>query len=398
MQCGGDTSLSFAILPVSNVTNKSMDTVLSPEAQPARPSPQGASNFTESCPGCRQSASESDWCSETLPCCDADARCESLLGGSGAKCVKQSSGSMDTPDWNNGFQWCSYEVPQDSGTKYCTSEGWTCEGYEWKGWCKDGRVYYGGGAEFNYPENNCCACGKQCGGDTSLSFAILSVSNVSNKSMDTVLSPEAQPARPSPQGASNFTESCPGCRQCASESDWCSETLPCCDADSRCESLLGGSGAKCVKQSSGCVAEGAICGGHGMLTQQCCGDQQCQWQGDEMRCGVFTATLFVSNVSSKPMDAVLSPKDQPAHPSLQGANNFTEACPGCRQCASENDWCSETQPCCDADARCESFVGGSGAKCVKQSFQCASENDWCSETQPCCDAEARCESFVGGSG
>merc|ERR1711953_1040707 len=198
-----------------------------------------------------QCALENSWCSDTLPCCDADARCESLLGGSGAKCVKQSSGSMDTPDWNNGFQWCSYEVPQDSGTKYCTSEGWTCEGYEWKGWCKDGRVYYGGGAEFNYPENNCCACGKQCGGDTSLSSATLSVSNVSNKSMDTVLSPEAQIARPSLQGASNFTASCPGCRQCASESDWCSETLPCCDSDARCESLLGGSGAKCVKQSSG---------------------------------------------------------------------------------------------------------------------------------------------------
>merc|ERR1711920_447171 len=173
-----------------------------------------------------QCALENSWCSDTLPCCDADARCESLLGGSGAKCVKQSSGcvaegaicgghgmltqqccgdhqcewqgdkmrciTMDTPDWHNGFQWCSYEVPQDSGTKYCSSEGWTCEGYEWKGWCKDGRVYYGGGAGFNYPENNCCACGKQCGGDTSLSSATLSVSNVSNKSTNTVLSPEAQ--------------------------------------------------------------------------------------------------------------------------------------------------------------------------------------------------------------
>merc|ERR1711988_992547 len=187
-------------------------------------------------------------------------------------------------------------------------------------------VYYGGGAEFNYPENNCCACGKQCGGDTSLSFAILSVSNVSNKSMDTALSPEAQSARPSLHGASNFTGACPGCRQCASENGWCSETLPCCDADARCESLLGGSGARCVKQSSGCVAEGAICGGHGMLTQQCCGDHQCQWQGDKMRC------ITVET-----------------------------------QCALQNSWCSDTLPCCDADARCESLLGGSGAECVKQS-------------------------------
>merc|ERR1711879_535850 len=148
-----------------------------------------------------------------------------------------------------------------------------CEGYEWHGWCKDGHIYYGGGAEFNYPEDNCCACGKTCSGDTGSLSATLSVSNSSSSSVDTGL-----------LAASNSMEACPGCHQCASENDWCSEALPCCDADTRCESFVGGSGAKCVKQSQGCVAEEAICGGHGMLTQQCCGDLQCQWQDDKMRC------------------------------------------------------------------------------------------------------------------
>jgi len=178
-----------------------------------------ASNSTEACPGCRQCATESDWCSEILPCCDANARCEPLVGGLGAKCVKQCQGcvaeeavcgghgmltqqccgdlqcqwrgdkmrcvSMDTPNWHNGYHYCSSEVPKESGTKYCSSEGWTCAGYEWHGWCQHGEIHYGSGAQFNYPEDNCCACGKQCSVDSdslSATFVIDNVSNVSNSS------------------------------------------------------------------------------------------------------------------------------------------------------------------------------------------------------------------------
>ena len=44
--------------------------------------------------------------------------------------------------------------------------GWTstagvnCDGYKSVGWCKDGKVVLGGGANYNYPEKNCVACGK----------------------------------------------------------------------------------------------------------------------------------------------------------------------------------------------------------------------------------------------
>lgn len=44
----------------------------------------------------------------------------------------------------------------------CTSSGWTCEGYEKRGWCRDGyrtTGNYAFGAGLKYPEKNCCACG-----------------------------------------------------------------------------------------------------------------------------------------------------------------------------------------------------------------------------------------------
>jgi len=158
--------------------------------------------------------------------------------------------SMDTPNWNNGYHYCSSEVPKESGTKYCSSEGWTCAGYEWHGWCQHGEIHYGSGAEFNYPEDNCCACGKQCSvGSGSLS----DVNNVSNSSTETSLLTASTFTETGTalRGASNYTEACPGCQQCASENGWCSDTLPCCDADARCQSIVGGSGAQCIKQSNG---------------------------------------------------------------------------------------------------------------------------------------------------
>ena len=60
--------------------------------------------------------------------------------------------NSDTPDWYNG---CS-----------CANggQGLTCEEYVSKGWCADGAVVSGQewalGAQFNYPEQNCVACGK----------------------------------------------------------------------------------------------------------------------------------------------------------------------------------------------------------------------------------------------
>ena len=50
----------------------------------------------------------------------------------------------DTPGWDNG-------------------QGFGCEGplsYTSFGWCAGGTMAAGGGQFYNYPEMNCCACGK----------------------------------------------------------------------------------------------------------------------------------------------------------------------------------------------------------------------------------------------
>merc|ERR1712151_73302 len=44
----------------------------------------------------------------------------------------------------------------------CTLTGWSCAGYEKRGWCADGQQLAGTfafGLYMNFPEKNCCACG-----------------------------------------------------------------------------------------------------------------------------------------------------------------------------------------------------------------------------------------------
>ena len=52
---------------------------------------------------------------------------------------------MDSADWDSGY-------------------GVDCEGYESNEWCLNGRAVAGKewllGATYNYPEDNCCVCGK----------------------------------------------------------------------------------------------------------------------------------------------------------------------------------------------------------------------------------------------
>eukprot|EP01043_Picozoa_sp_COSAG02_P076674 COSAG02_NODE_16405_length_1086_cov_1.403242_1_plen_305_part_01 len=81
----------------------------------------------------------------------------------------------DTPGWANGCVAVSHGVckpsqfPNISNAsgywKPTGSEaGWTCLMYSSNrtGWCKDGRLTRpsAGGARYNYPSRNCCACGK----------------------------------------------------------------------------------------------------------------------------------------------------------------------------------------------------------------------------------------------
>ncbi|UJR34486.1 hypothetical protein I4U23_021894 [Adineta vaga] len=66
---------------------------------------------------------------------------------------------QDTPNWYNGYKHAN------------NGKGWTCSEYATVGpdrsgapWCKDGAVTKGSewtlGAKYNYPEKNCCVCGK----------------------------------------------------------------------------------------------------------------------------------------------------------------------------------------------------------------------------------------------
>ncbi len=54
-------------------------------------------------------------------------------------------GCTDTVPWNNGY-------------------GETCRTYGTRQWCKNGGPLSGSewtmGSTYNYPENNCCICGK----------------------------------------------------------------------------------------------------------------------------------------------------------------------------------------------------------------------------------------------
>ena len=53
-------------------------------------------------------------------------------------------GCVDTTNWNNGF------------SQYCATYA--------ASWCENGKAKSGWewtlGAKYNYPENNCCVCGK----------------------------------------------------------------------------------------------------------------------------------------------------------------------------------------------------------------------------------------------
>ena len=48
---------------------------------------------------------------------------------------------FDTPLWDDTF-------------------GYNCEGYMTYGWCKTGVINIRGGSNYNFPESNCCVCGK----------------------------------------------------------------------------------------------------------------------------------------------------------------------------------------------------------------------------------------------
>ena len=73
----------------------------------------------------------------------------------------------DTADWGNGYTLCG---AVGLGEVFCTSSGWTCDAYavvipgHATVWCANATVVSGMewavGPSRNYPEENCCVCGK----------------------------------------------------------------------------------------------------------------------------------------------------------------------------------------------------------------------------------------------
>merc|ERR1712107_299718 len=67
----------------------------------------------------------------------------------------------NTPNWHNLYDCTS----QSSDPQLCTKQGWTCAGYIKMSFCRDGRPAHfdegtPSGPQLNWPERNCCACGK----------------------------------------------------------------------------------------------------------------------------------------------------------------------------------------------------------------------------------------------
>ncbi|CAF1144311.1 unnamed protein product [Didymodactylos carnosus] len=62
----------------------------------------------------------------------------------------------DTADWHNGYPAANNGL------------GYTCLDYVSQGWCGNGNFTAGnsgtGGANYKYPEDNCCACSSQASG------------------------------------------------------------------------------------------------------------------------------------------------------------------------------------------------------------------------------------------
>eukprot|EP00808_Paulinella_micropora_P030337 g9871.t1 len=92
-----------------------------------------------------------DWCGNGK-CCrlnynGSENGCSPSEGGVDRhECVANNQVCKDTPNWQN------------------SGGGWTCADYAILDWCANGRITPGqeanGGSNWNYPEYNCCVCGK----------------------------------------------------------------------------------------------------------------------------------------------------------------------------------------------------------------------------------------------
>lgn len=109
-------------------------------------------------------------CPYQIPVCEGY-----VLGKEPGRCKKVSaekpwsSGETleckNTPGWTNGYVHCS---SQTDDTHLCQPGGWTCAGYLKNQFCAGGLPAHwsstpADGPRMNYPEKNCCGCGKSSG-------------------------------------------------------------------------------------------------------------------------------------------------------------------------------------------------------------------------------------------
>eukprot|EP00930_Biecheleria_cincta_P083197 TRINITY_DN7281_c0_g2_i1.p1 TRINITY_DN7281_c0_g2~~TRINITY_DN7281_c0_g2_i1.p1 ORF type:complete len:324 (+),score=42.82 TRINITY_DN7281_c0_g2_i1:56-973(+) len=254
---------------------------------------------------------------------------------------------------------------------------------------------------------------------------------------------------------------CPGCQQCAAESQQCRASswmiwipgLPCC-AGMECKHLLGGGGSVCVAKQAECVKENGICGGSGQKTQTCCGNSACKQLlggsqmkcvanhetqcvpmdgicggpgqltqtccgaakcqtllgGSQMRCTARqTSALFALGEADQVMGATPVVQNSSILAKSDSLVSFLKAgsCPGCQQCAAKSQQCRPHAwmiwipglPCCGG-MECTQLLGGSGRVCVEKQPQCVDENGICGgprESSQSCCGNSVCRQLLGGS-
>jgi len=254
---------------------------------------------------------------------------------------------------------------------------------------------------------------------------------------------------------------CPGCQQCAAESQQCRTHawmiwvagLPCCGG-MECKHLLGGSGSVCVAKQPECVQENGICGGPGQLSQSCCGNSECKklLGGSQMKCvakhdtqcvpmdGVcggpgqltqtccgtakcqklfggsqmtctasHTSALLAQGEASEVAGTISAAKNSSILASNASLASLSKAssCPGCQQCAAESQQCRPHAwmlwipglPCCGG-MECKGLLGGSGKVCVAKQPQCVEENGVCGgpgQQSQSCCGNSECKKLLGGS-
>jgi len=274
----------------------------------------------------------------------------------------------DKAGWTNGWGGCSGE---NDNPKYCTPTGWTCAGYEWKGWCGNGRVVTGyewtAGAKYNNAKDACCACG---GGSV-----------------------PAVPLDPNCADVREFANSCPGWMQsgeCERNPEWMSKScMKSCDKCPKCEDQnphceAWAKQGECQKNAdwmhANCEKSCKVCGGTCEDSHDGCeawaNTGECERNPDWMTQNCAKSCHECSGPAPTPEPAPHAPAKVSWHSMGKYVVNDEGEDVGTSQGSAEQ--CAQA---CDANPRCLSFTL-CGAACHQKSadltgFEKRTYNDFC---------------------